>query len=122
MFFDLYGIDETFPLYFAIIALGLGIASYLNSQLVMRYGMHRLAVFALVGLVVFSAALLGTAMAFDGVPPFGAFMTLCFLAFCCNGVLFGNVTALAMQSLGRGAGLGASVVEIGGVSCRGRVY
>src|SRR3546814_6681595 len=77
----------------------------------MRYGMHRLAVFALVGLVVFSAALLGTAMAFDGVPPFGAFMTLCFLAFCCNGVLFGNVNALAMQSLGRVAGLGASMVS-----------
>src|SRR3546814_10555995 len=38
MFFDLYGIDETFPLYFAIIALGLGIASYLNSQLVMQIG------------------------------------------------------------------------------------
>src|SRR3546814_6658841 len=103
MFFDLSGIDAPFPLYFAIIALGLGFASYLNSQLVMRYGMHRLAVFALVGLVVFSAALLGTAMAFDG-EPFGAFMTLCFLAFCCNGVLFGNVNALAMQSLGRVAG------------------
>src|SRR3546814_21083152 len=105
MFFDLYGIDETFPLYFAIIALGLGIASYLNSQLVMRYGMHRLEVFALVGLVVFSAALLGTAMAFDGVPPFGAFMTPCFLSFCCKGVLFGNVNAL----------------EIGRASCRDRV-
>src|SRR3546814_1750533 len=54
MFFDLYGIDESFPLYFAINALGLGVASYLNSQLVMRYGMHRLSVLALAGLVIFA--------------------------------------------------------------------
>src|SRR3546814_20019533 len=37
-------------------------------------------------------------------------MTLCFLAFCCNGVLFANVNAMAMQSLGRVAGLGASMI------------
>src|SRR3546814_13540380 len=37
LFFDLYGIDDTFPLYFAIIALGLGIAAYFNSRLVVHY-------------------------------------------------------------------------------------
>src|SRR3546814_7274750 len=42
LFFDLYGIDDTFPLYFAIIALGLGIAAYFNSRLVVHYGMYRL--------------------------------------------------------------------------------
>lgn len=110
MFFDLYGVDESFPLYFAINALGLGVASYLNSQLVMRYGMHRLSVLALAGLVIFAGALLAVAAAYGGVPPFGAFMTLCFLAFCCNGVLFANVNAMAMQSLGRVAGLGASMI------------
>jgi len=110
MFFDLYGIDETFPLYFAIIAFGIGIASFSNSQLVMRYGMHRLAVIALSGLVLFSGALLAVAAQYGGVPPFAAFMTLCFLAFACNGLLFGNLNAMAMQSLGRVAGLGASMI------------
>jgi MFS transporter, DHA1 family, multidrug resistance protein len=110
MFFDLYGIDETFPLYFAIIASGVGLASFSNSQLVMRYGMHRLSVIALGGLAVFSGALLGLAVLTAGVPPFAAFMALCFLAFCCVGLLFGNLNAMAMQSLGRVAGLGASVI------------
>src|SRR3546814_19280133 len=32
MFFDLYGIDETFPPYFQIIALGIALASYLPRQ------------------------------------------------------------------------------------------
>lgn len=111
LFFDLYGIDETFPLYFAIIALGLGVASYFNSRLVMHYGMHRLSMIALVGLVLFAGLLLAVTAAFDGVPPFGLFLVLCFLAFCCNGMLFGNVNAMAMQSLGRVAGLGASMVS-----------
>src|SRR3546814_15622397 len=84
-------VDESFPLYFAINALGLGVASYLNSQLVMRYGMHRLSVLALAGLVIFAGALLAVAAAYGGVPPFGAFMPLCFLAFCCNGVLFAKL-------------------------------
>lgn len=110
MFFDLYGIDETFPLYFAIIAFGLGVASYFNSRLVMRYGMHRLSVLALIGLVLFGGGLLAVTAASDGVPPFAAFMAFCFLALCCNGLLFGNVNALAMQSLGRVAGLGASMI------------
>jgi DHA1 family bicyclomycin/chloramphenicol resistance-like MFS transporter len=60
--------------------------------------------------VLFSATLLAVALTCDGVPPFGAFMTLCFLAFCCNGLLFGNINAMAMQSLGRVAGLGASMI------------
>lgn len=111
MFHDLYGIDDTFPLYFAIIALGLGIASFFNSRLVMHFGMHRLAVAALAGMIVFAGALLTIALAFDGAPPFSAFMVLCFLAICCNGLLFGNVNALAMQSLARVAGLGASMVS-----------
>jgi MFS transporter, DHA1 family, multidrug resistance protein len=111
LFYDLYGVDETFPLYFAIIALGLGVASFFNSRLVMHYGMHRLSMIALFGLVLFAGLLLAATAAFDGVPPFGAFMALCFLAFCCNGMLFGNVNALAMQSLGRVAGLGASMVS-----------
>jgi len=111
MFHDLYGIDETFPLYFAIIAFGLGLASFFNSRLVMRYGMHRLAVVALAGMIVFAGALLALTAAFGGAPPFAGFMVLCFLAVCCNGLLFGNVNALAMQSLGRVAGLGASMVS-----------
>jgi DHA1 family bicyclomycin/chloramphenicol resistance-like MFS transporter len=111
MFHDLYGIDETFPLYFAIIAFGLGLASFFNSRLVMRYGMHRLAVAALAGMIAFAGGLLALTAAFGGAPPFAGFMVLCFLAVCCNGLLFGNVNALAMQSLGRVAGLGASIVS-----------
>ena len=110
IFADLYGVGERFALYFAILALGIGLASFSNSQLVMRHGMQRLSVIALLGLILFSTALLAVALAHGGVPPFALFMALCFAAFFCNGLLFGNLNALAMQSLGRVAGLGASMI------------
>jgi len=109
-FLDLYGVDTDFPLYFAILATALGIAAFVNSRLVMRYGMHRLSVLALAGLVGLGGVLLTTSSRYDGVPPFLAFMALCYLIFFCIGILFGNVNAMAMQSLGRIAGLGASLV------------
>jgi len=76
-FLDLYGVDTDFPLYFAILATALGIAAFVNSRLVMRYGMHRLSVLALAGLVGLGGVLLTTSSRYDGVPPFLAFMALC---------------------------------------------
>ncbi|MEQ8354404.1 MAG: multidrug effflux MFS transporter [Kiloniellaceae bacterium] len=110
LFHDLYGVDETFPLYFAILALAIGLASFLNSRLVHRCGMQNLSLAALGGLVVFGSALFAVSLAYGGVPPFPVFMGLCFLLFSCNGLLFGNINAMAMQSLGRVAGLGASII------------
>jgi len=110
LFIDLYGVKDLFPLFFGILALGVGISSFTNSQLVMRYGMHRLSVTALVGVMLMAALLFAVARAHGGVPPFTAFMAICFLMFSCIGILFGNLNALAMQSLGRVAGLGASII------------
>ncbi len=110
LFLDLYKIDELFPLYFALLSVGTGLAFFINSQLVMRYGMFRLSVVALSGLALFGGLLMASSLMFDGVPPFALFMALCFMAFSCNGLLIGNLNAMAMQSLGRVAGLGASLV------------
>lgn len=110
MFLDLYDVGDLFVLYFAVLASGLGLTSYLNSQLVMRYGMHRLSVIALGCMVACACALLAVALPYDGVPPFPAFMVICFLMFSFIGLLFGNVNAMAMESLGRVAGLGASII------------
>lgn len=110
MFLDLYDAGNLFVLYFAILASGLGLTSFLNSQLVMRYGMHRLSVIALGCMVASACALLAVALRYDGVPPFPVFMVICFLMFSFIGLLFGNVNAMAMESLGRVAGLGASII------------
>lgn len=110
LFRDLYGVTDHFPLYFALLALGIGMASFSNSKLVTRYGTYRLSTAALSGLTLMGGAFLVIGLAYRGVPPFPAFMTICFLLFCCVGVLLGNLNALAMRSLGRVAGLGASII------------
>ena len=45
----------------------------------------------------------------DGLPPLWFVMVYLMLTFFCNGILFGNQNALAMEPLGHLAGIGAAV-------------
>jgi len=87
-----------------------GVASLLNSSLVMRFGMHALANRALFLMMVLSWLFLAIVWAFDGQPPLWLFMVSCLALFFCIGVLFGNLNAIAMEPLGHVAGTAASVI------------
>ena len=110
IFQDIYNIVDRFPIYFAVLASGVGVSSFLNGKLVMRYGMYKLSISALFCLGVFSSLLLITSIVSDGQPALVWFMLISFLCFCCIGILFGNLTAMAMETLGDIAGLGASII------------
>jgi DHA1 family bicyclomycin/chloramphenicol resistance-like MFS transporter len=110
IFQEQYGLGERFPLYFATIALSLGVASLLNARLVMRYGMRKLVRTALGTGFGLAAVFLGVAIAVAGHPPLWSLMAYLMVSFFCTGVLFGNINALAMQPLGHLAGIGAAVV------------
>ncbi|MCZ4279688.1 multidrug effflux MFS transporter [Kiloniella laminariae] len=110
IFHDIYHTGDAFAFYFAILASSIAVSSLLNSAMVMRYGMHRLVVIALTGMTGFAGLLFAVAQPYEGIPPFAAFMVIGFLLFFCVGILFGNINAMAMQSLGKMAGLGASVI------------
>lgn len=110
MFSDLYGVTRRFPLYFAVLAIGVGLSSFVNSRLVMRYGMERMTLAALAAMLAFATLLGAVAAVHGGVPPFPVFMALTFLMFTCLGMLFGNLNALAMEWVGGMAGLGAALV------------
>lgn len=113
IFQDIYGAGGKFPLYFAMLAFGIGVASFSNSQLVMRYGMERLSIFALCSMCFLASCLLTLTFLYAGQPPFLAFMIICGFLFFCFAILFSNLNAMAMQNLGRIAGLGASMVSSG---------
>jgi MFS transporter, DHA1 family, multidrug resistance protein len=113
LFADAYAVIETFPLYFAILAAGIGLASYLNGHLVGRFGMDAMARGGFIGLTVAGFTLLGASIAFDGRPPIEVLVALGFAAFFAIGILFGNLNAMAMRSLGQVAGLGASLIASG---------
>ncbi|MBY3205037.1 multidrug effflux MFS transporter [Rhizobium laguerreae] len=113
LFFDAYGIDGTFPAYFAILASGIGLASFLNAKLVQRVGMDAMARVAFIGLTAIGLVMLGAAILWGGRMPLIALMMFGLSAFFCIGILFGNLNAMAMRSLGQVAGLGASLVASG---------
>jgi DHA1 family bicyclomycin/chloramphenicol resistance-like MFS transporter len=110
IFGERYALGERFPLYFAAIALSLGVASLLNARLVMRFGMRSLARWALFAVLGLSIVALGVALLTAGLPPLWFLMAFLMMAFFCVGILFGNMNALAMQPLGHVAGVGAAVV------------
>ncbi|OQX29827.1 MAG: Bcr/CflA family drug resistance efflux transporter [Spirochaeta sp. LUC14_002_19_P3] len=110
IFQNQYGMGKLFPLFFALLSLSIGAAFLLNTKLVIRFGMERIAFLALHGVFVLSVLHLGAALLTSGNPPLW-FFTLCLvLTFFCIGAIFGNMNALAMDPLGHIAGVGAAVV------------
>jgi DHA1 family bicyclomycin/chloramphenicol resistance-like MFS transporter len=105
-----YGLGARFPLYFAGLALALGVASYMNGRLVMRYGMRLLSTWSSWTLGGLSLLFLAFAWLQAGHPPLWIFTVYMLISFFCIGVLFGNLNALAMEPLGHIAGVGAAVV------------
>ena len=102
---------DYFALYFAVAALSLGSASLFNARLVMRMGMRRLSTIAIIGLTVWSMLLVVIFnYAYSGMPDFTLFMLWLLVTFLFLGILFGNLTALAMEPLGAFAGLGSAFV------------
>tara|TARA_R110001583_G_scaffold38726_2_gene124892 strand:+ start:882 stop:2126 length:1245 start_codon:yes stop_codon:yes gene_type:complete len=111
MFQDVYQTGDRFPLYFAMLAIGSSVISFSNGKIVQRVGMLRCVIVALSVLLATSFILLLSTLYFDGVPPFGLFMGLGMIMFSCFGMVFGNVNAMAMEPLGKMAGLGSSVIS-----------
>lgn len=105
-----YALGVLFPLYFAILSLGLGAASVTNAKMVLRYGMRFLCHWALIVLSILSILFFVFATIKAGHPPLFSLIAYLLVAFFCFGILFSNFNAMAMEPLGHIAGVGASVV------------
>jgi DHA1 family bicyclomycin/chloramphenicol resistance-like MFS transporter len=105
-----YGLGTQFPIYFGALAVAVGLASLLNSGLVLRFGMHALANRSLLLMMVLSLLFLAIVWVCDGHPPLWLFMAICLALFFCIGILFGNLNSIAMEPLGHVAGTAAAVI------------
>jgi DHA1 family bicyclomycin/chloramphenicol resistance-like MFS transporter len=105
-----YALGSRFPLYFAVLAIAIGGASFVNASLVLRYGMHALSNWSLRSICAVSVVFAGVAVGWSGHPPLWSLMAYLMVSFFGIGLLFGNLNALAMQPLGHVAGTGAAVV------------
>lgn len=110
VFQEQYELGQRFPLYFAAVAFSIGLASFLNARLVLRFGMRALVRRALLFILILSVAAFVLALFALGQPPLWLILGYLILTFFCVGIIFGNGNALAMQPLGHIAGIGAAVV------------
>jgi len=110
IFVTLYDKGVWFPVWFGLLALPASLSALLNARIVMRFGMRRITNWGFWGVAVCSAMLVISTVIENGVPPFWVFFTLCFFNAFCFGSVFGNISAISMEWLGRVAGLGSSII------------
>jgi DHA1 family bicyclomycin/chloramphenicol resistance-like MFS transporter len=108
-----YALGPRFPWAFGALAFAFACACLANSRLVMRLGMRRLSMLALVQMIAVSAVatLITQLGGEDGHPPLWLFMALMSLIFFSVAILFANFNALALEPMGHIAGTAASVVN-----------
>ena len=108
VFEEQYGLTEEFPYIFAGLAISIGLATFLNGTLVLRFGMRKLSFMAL---CAFCGIALLYVVLFWGIPNPSLPVSILFLAsqFFCLGFLWGNFRSIAMEPIGHIAGIGAAI-------------
>ncbi|WP_396638208.1 multidrug effflux MFS transporter [Maribacter sp. R77961] len=108
VFEDQYHLKESFPYIFAGLAIAIGLSTFLNGTLVLRFGMRKLALFALSG---FTFIALSYVLLFWGKanPSIGVLVLFLSCLFFCLGFVWGNLRSIAMEPIGHIAGIGAAI-------------
>lgn len=99
---EVFGLGDSFVLWFAGVAGVLSLANFTNSQLVERFGMRKMSQSALIAFIALGMTLL-VLMNLAG-QNFAIFFPLFALMFGCFGMIGSNFNAMAMESQGKIAG------------------
>ena len=110
IFQEVYGLGREFPIYMAVLALFVGGASFINSRIVMRFGMRVLSYRAVLFFVILTTIYLALTYQMGGRTPLWLMMVFFAPSFFCMGILFGNLSAIAMEPLKHMAGIGAAII------------
>ncbi len=107
LYVGLYKLGPLFPIVFAATPLSFAVAFLINSWLVRRFGMRRLAHGAMLSGLALTTIWL--AVALTGFMPLWLFVPIMMLVALAQGLAWGNVGALAMEPLGAAAGTAAAI-------------
>ena len=107
IFVEIYGLGPYFPVAFAVMAGFIAVAQFINSRVVKRVGMRRIAHSAI--LVYLAGAIVLLALALMGPVPFPVFFINLLIIQFVFGWAASNMNSLSMEPLGRVAGTAASV-------------
>jgi len=108
IFEDQYALKEMFPYIFAGLAISIGLSTFLNGTLVMRFGMRKL---SLMATIVFCLVAILYSILFLNSPNPSIYVLVGFLSvqFFCLGFMWGNFRSIAMEPIGHIAGIGAAI-------------
>lgn len=108
VFENLYHLKEAFPYIFAGLAISIGLSTFLNGTLVLRFGMRKLSFMATAAFCVIA---LLYAFIFWNTPNPNIIILVSFLSaqFFCLGFMWGNFRSIAMEPIGHIAGIGAAI-------------
>lgn len=115
--FRAFGRQERFPIYFAGVAGGMMVASFVNARLVERYGPRRLALTALVAFT--SIQLVYGGLYYSGAQGFLPFYVAMLASFFCFSLIGANFNAMAMQPLGHVAGTASAALGFASTTLSG---
>lgn len=108
VFENQYNLKDTFPYIFAGLAVSIGLSTFLNGTLVVRFGMRKLSLFALYFFTAI-ALLYGGIFYGSANPPLHVLLLFLASLFFCLGFVWGNMRSIAMQPIGHIAGIGAAI-------------
>ena len=103
-----YGLVNEFVYIFGGLALAMGFSSLLNGIFVEKYGMLKLVNISLYGFT-FSALIYIFLFGINTNPSVAVLIAFLAIQFLFIGLVFGNLSALAMQPIGHIAGIGAAI-------------
>jgi len=103
-----YQLKDAFPYIFAGLAVSIGLSTFTNGTLVLRFGMRKLSFMAL---LIFCLIAFAYVFVFWDVPNPSIVVLVAFLSlqFFCLGFLWGNFRAIAMEPVGHIAGIAAAI-------------
>ncbi len=111
IFQDIYHTGTRFPVIFASMAAAIGLSSWLNSRWVKALGMATLLNRALLGVAASSAGYLILGTLWPAAASLWCYLIYLFAVMFCYGLIFGNLTSLALEPMGHIAGAASSVIN-----------
>ncbi len=111
IFQDQYKLGKLFPVMFGSLAIFIGISSFVNARWVERLGAKKICIRALLVILVVTVIFLPYCFYRGGHPFLLALWVYFAIVFFCFGLLFGNLSSLALQPMGHIAGVANSVIS-----------
>ena len=114
---ETFRVGDYFFLFFGMIALGLALATVTNSRLVNRYGMRRIGHIALFGFII--CGVVHYLVFLAGLETLWVFQFFMMISFFTIGMIGPNFGAIAMEPMGKIAGIAAAANGFAGTTVSG---